>query len=159
MLTQLDPKNTDWKNMPLGKMAFGNALDAFYTLEIYYILEEKLRELGLIKLYESLLSPITPILAKIEYKGLDVDEFAVDKAEEEMAVLLSETKALVYNIQEVKPEVKLKSPKDIVGVLFLNEDGFGFYPPFRTKKGAPATDKRTKETLVNQVEEELKRRK
>lgn len=158
MLTVKDPKNQDWENMSLFDIAHGNAEDIYYTFKIYELLRVELEKIELTKLYDTLISPLTPIFAKMERAGLRVDTELLPKIGEELDKKVQKAKVDLYKIPEVK-DYNLNSPAKKVQILYTDEDGFALYPPKRSKKtGEPSTDKKCLDELVVLIEEELESR-
>lgn len=159
MLTQLDPKHVDWAGMPISEMAKGNALDAFNTLKLYEILIKELEKLHLINHYKHLLSPLIPILADIESRGMLIDTVKLDELKPKLEANVEEIKSKLYKFEQVKPEDNISSTRDLREIFFTRESGFGLYPPFRTKKtNEPQVDKNTLDTLETMIEDELRSR-
>ena len=160
MLTVSDGRKINWALMPLNEMAIGNVTDSYFTLELYYILKDKLKELGLESHYETLLCPLTIILAEVEYNGMLIDKSKLDEIGPNLKRESDEAKDKLYAFKQVRKEDKVSSPKDLVQIFYLRDDGFKLYPPFKTKKtNQPQTDKDTLETLETMIEEELEQRK
>lgn len=156
MITQLDGSKVDWDNMPLAEMAKGNCLDCYYTLELFKVLHEKLDNLGLLFHYDNMLSPLIPVLAEIELQGMLIDQPKLEELNPKLTAKVEEVKKSLYEFKQVKPEDNVGSPKDLIKIFFTREDGFGLYPPFRTKKtNSPQVNKNTLETLESVMETEL----
>jgi DNA polymerase I-like protein with 3'-5' exonuclease and polymerase domains len=160
MITQLDGSKVDWGNMPLADMAKGNSLDAFYTLCLYEVLVKELEKIDLLKYYDTLSSPLINKLADIELRGMTIDQTKLDEINPLMVNKVEECRATLHAFPQVRADDNIKSTDDMRQIFFLREDGFGFYPPFLTKKtNEPQVDKNTLETLENMIEEELETRK
>lgn len=141
-------------------MAHGNCFDSYNTLKLFEVFKDKLIKLDLYHYYSNLISPLIPVLAEIELQGMMVDEQRLDHAMPLVEESVKKAKEKLYTYPQVKPEDNLASIADLVNILFIREDGFGLYPPFRTKKkGDPQVDKNTLETLESLIEEELEKRK
>ena len=79
MLTIDNPKTFNWSEMPLADCAEGNAMDSYFTLKLFKVLEAALDDLKAHALYEKLISPITTVFAEMERRGLDVSRDSLDK--------------------------------------------------------------------------------
>lgn len=159
MLTQEDGRKVDWANMSLAEMAKGNALDSYNTLKLYEILLVELEKLDLLDHCKTLLSPLAPILADIESQGMLIDTTKLVELKPKLESEVESIKSKLYTFTQVKPEDNVSSTYDLRDIFFTREDGFGLYPPFRTKKtNEPQVDKNTLDTLESLIEEELKRR-
>jgi len=74
MLTIDNPKKFDWANMALSDCCEGNAMDSYFTLKLFYLVEEKLEALGVLSFVEKVLPPALETFADMEYDGLLVSE-------------------------------------------------------------------------------------
>jgi DNA polymerase I-like protein with 3'-5' exonuclease and polymerase domains len=159
MLTNKNPKTTKWSEMALSDMAYGNVMDSTYTLKLLDLFIPKIQKLGLYDHHLHLLSPLILKLAKLELRGMLVDEDGLEKLAPKLQEKVENSKKKVTSYSEVAAEDNIASNKDLVNIFFLKESGFGLYPPFRTKKtGTPQVDKNALETLENIIEEELEKR-
>lgn len=157
MLTVRNANQFDWSSLGLEECARGNALDASFTLRIYEVLLEKLKENGTYNTFDKLLSPLFPVFAEIEYAGLDVSPGELGEVGRTLDDLLMDIEDSLYMTSKVAKTANLKSTADLIKVLFSDE-GFGFYPPKITEKGKPSTDKQSLDTLLNQIDAELEKR-
>jgi DNA polymerase I-like protein with 3'-5' exonuclease and polymerase domains len=154
MLTVND-KNFDWANIPLGDCLHGNAMDTHFTLRLFHALEELLQEEGCWHVMEKLLSPVLPVFSDMEYEGLHVapEELgSVGKSLDKQA-MSKEDELLMY--KQVKRGANLASTVDLREILYTDEGGFLLYPPKRTGKGEPSTDKATLDELLDFITDEL----
>ena len=71
--------------------------------------------------------------------------------------LLMDIEDVLYVSDKVVKTANLMSTKDLIDILYSGE-GFGFYPPTRTDKGSPSTNKQSLDTLLTQIDEELEKR-
>ena len=144
--------------MSLFDLAHGNSEDIFFTFKIYELLEVEIAKLGLTKLYNLLISPATTKFAKIERKGLDVDQELLPIIGERLSKKIVEAKESLKAIPETK-DYNLNSSAKKVQILFTDEDGFKLFPPKSSKKtGKPSADSKCLSELVLQIEEELEYR-
>lgn len=158
MLTVPRPEKFDWAGLSLKDCAYGNALDAYWTLRLFEQLEGELDDLDIIKLHENLLSDIIPAFANMEFKGLDVSEKRLDNLDEQLQYEISDVKDTLRELEKVSEEMNFASNKELIDLLYLNEEGFGLYPPKKTAKGNPSVDKATLEILLEQITNELDHR-
>ena len=160
MLTVEDPKKYNWSAIGLQDCIEGNAMDAFYTFLLKDKIEQELKEKGMVKLYEDLISKIITPLAEIEFNGIDIDKKALDKLENQLLPDREATLKDIYNCNSnIDKNMNLASNKQLVELLYLREDGFNLYPPNKTKKQAPSVDVKTLDKLLDQINEELSNRK
>ena len=157
MLTVKEGKKFDWAALTLEECATGNALDASYTLRIYDELRDKLVANGTLPVLDKLLSPLFPVFADIEYKGLDVSLDELGVVGQTLNQLLMDIEDGLYVSDKVAKTANLLSTKDLIDILY-SEDGFGFYPPIMTDKGSPSTNKQSLDILLTQIEAELEKR-
>ena len=157
MLT-VTSKNFDWENIPLADCLFGNAMDTNFTLKIFHLLEEKLKEQGCWDVMEKLLSPTLPSFADMEFGGLDVDPNVLDEVGRslDMQQMMAEDDLLMH--EKVFKGANLNATVDLRKILYLDEGGLCLYPPKRTGKGEPSTDKASLDMLLDYLNEELEER-
>lgn len=159
MLTVQDPSKHDWANMSLLDIADGNSADVFMTWKIFQELEKQMIKLGLMDIYDKLLSPLTTRFSNIERRGLGVNMHAVDKMEAPLREDIVATDKKIREIPKVPKDINLASSKQLVDLLFEDEGGFLLYPPNRSKKtNKPSADGKTIEELMGLIEAELERR-
>jgi len=157
MLT-VTSKKFDWENIPLSDCLYGNAMDTFFTLKIFHLLEEKLREQGCWDVMEKLLSPVLPTFGQMEFGGLDVDPSILGQVGKslERQQMVAEDDLLMH--PKVFKGANLQATVDLRKILFLDENGFNLYPPKKTAKGVPSTDKSTLDSLLDFINDELAER-
>lgn len=158
MLTVTNPKTFDWSSMPLLDCAKGNALDSYFTLKLFHCLLEIMEEEGSDKLYEHLMSPITPVFVDMEYAGINISREALQKVGKELRDTNINGEDSLYDHENLGITDNLASGKDMVGIFYTREDGFGLYPPDKTSKGNPSVSAPTLKILLGQIEEELAKR-
>lgn len=154
MLTNKNPKKTDWENMPLAEMALGNCTDSDFTLRVYNKLKPQLKELGVETYYETLITKMLPKFAKIEYRGMTIDPIKL----EEVGKTLKEKNTELYNsIREMHydKDTNPSSGDDLADFLFTDDRGIGLYPPLLTKGKKPATNKECLVTLLDMINERI----
>ena len=167
MLTK--SKDTDWANISLVDCVEGNAQDAYFTLKLFYLLEEKLEDRGLTTLLDCVLSPAYEMFADIEFHGMHVDEATLDDLDRKLKISIMEIEDDEYGIKEVsdkcrklkqdkKPGINLSSNDDLINILFIEEGGFNLYPLKKTAGGKASVDKASLDTLKEIIEEELVKR-
>lgn len=158
MLTVKDPKKQNWAEMSLADLAEGNAQDAFFTLRIFELLETQIKDLNLHHLYGSLIAPMTPIFAEIEYNGLNVDSQTLDVLNTQLDNKIKDKESEIRALPEVNTEDNLNSTQDLVDILFTREGSFQLYPPVNTAKGKPSVNSECIDILLEQIDEELESR-
>ena len=158
MLTVNNPKNFDWSSMSLHDCAKGNALDAYFTLKLFHICEEKLQEYGMLGLYENLMAPATEAFKDMEYAGLDVSQERLKMVGKELFEKNVDQADSLYAFKQVNKEDNLSSNNHLIEVLYTREGGFNHYPPDKTAKGSPSVSAPTLKLLLEQIENELRTR-
>ena len=157
MLTVKEGRKFDWAALTMEECATGNALDASYTLRVYDELRDKLVANGTLPVLDKLLSPLFPVFADIEYRGLDVSLDELGVVGRTLNQLLMDIEDELYVSNKVAKTANLMSTKDLMDILYSG-DGFGFYPPVMTDKGNPSTNKQSLDILLTQIDEELEKR-
>jgi len=157
MLTK-DGSKTDFANMPIEEVARGNALDVFYTLDLYYLLEESLSD-HFLKFHSQVIEPLNSYLALQTYNGIVIDTTKLEEMEES---LVEKKKAALDSIYTIYPEGKnINSSKDLREFLYCDEGinpvegSFNVYWPETTPKGAPSTNAESLAFLLKEVTREL----
>jgi len=158
MLTVGDNKKFDWANIPLRDCLLGNAMDTHFTLKLFHLLEEKLIEQGCWNVMEKLLSPVLPVFSKMEYDGLYVatEELDIVGKSLDKQQMVAEDDLLTH--KSVFKGANVQSTADLRKILFTDEEGFALYPPKKTAKGVPSTDKATLDELLEFINDELAER-
>jgi DNA polymerase I-like protein with 3'-5' exonuclease and polymerase domains len=159
MLTVKNPKDVDWAGMSLLDIADGNAQDVYMTWMIFQELEKAMKKLNLIEYYDKLISPCTTRFARAEYNGLDVNMKVVDTIAVPLKAEIEAADAKLRSVPKVPKDINLGSSKQLVDLLFEDDEGFLLYPPNRSKQtGRPSADAPTIEELKTLIEEELEKR-
>ena len=125
MLTVRNANQFDWSSLGLEECARGNALDASFTLRIYEVLLEKIKENGTYNTFDKLLSPLFPVFAEIEYAGLDVSPGELGEVGRTLTDLLMDIEDSLYMTDKVVKTANLKSTADLIKVLFSDSQGYG----------------------------------
>ena len=158
MLTIKNPKNFDWANMSLSDCAEGNARDTYFTLKLFNLIYEKLDELGSIEILEKVLMPSLPVFAEMEHYGLDVDPNQLSVVGKALRDKNIDSEDSLYYSKGVKNTDNLASANDLIDILYTREGALELYPPDKTPKGKPSVSAPTLKLLLEQVDEELKKR-
>lgn len=154
MLTVYNPKTFDWANMALSDCCEGNAMDAYFTLKLFYLIEEKLEKPTLLLLKE-VISDANSILAEIEYEGMLIDKAKLSEVGKTLKDKNIEDNDQLYAFPQVSKRDNLASNRDLIEILYTREDSFEVYPPDRTASGAPSVSAPTLKLLLEYVNEEL----
>jgi len=121
------------------------AEDADVTLRLWHILKPKLREAGLLSVYETLERPLPPVIARMENHGIMVDTQALSRLSgsfaQRMAGFEAEAEAIVGR------PFNIGSPKQIGDILFGE---MALPGGKKTATGAWGTDADAMETLAAQ---------
>jgi DNA polymerase-1 len=155
MLTVSNPKTFDWAGMSLSDCCEGNAADTYFTLKLFNLIEEKIKDLGMEKVVSQLVMPSLSTFSKMEYEGMQVSESKLKEVGRKLAHANIDEEDKLYTFKEVSTSSNLSSNHDLIEILYTNEDGFQLYPPDRTTNGAPSVSAPTLKLLLGQIEEEL----
>ena len=157
MLTVVNPESFDWEKISFQECCRGNAIDAFFTLKLYYNLLSKLEGKPINKVLTKLMFPLIPILAESEYKGIDIDVDQINSVDWALQQRVMDIEDTLFSYPEVSKTSNLRSSVEVGNILY-GETGFGLHPPKKTPTGTPCTDEETLKTLLTQIEEELEKR-
>ncbi|VGO14603.1 DNA polymerase I [Pontiella desulfatans] len=140
-------KKTDQKPMrdvDLDELCEYAAEDADITLQLWHKLKPMLKERGQERTFYEIETPLLPVLAQMEYNGINLDATALGNYSEELATKIDELEKAVYTLAGM--EFNLNSPKQVGEVLFdvlqLVEK------PKKTKTGQYKTDEEVLSTLA-----------
>ena len=158
MLTIKNPKTFDWANMALSDCCEGNAADSYFTLKLFNLIEDMIKELGMEKLLTLLIMPSLSTFSEMEYEGMLVSEKKLSEVGRQLRVANIEEEDSLYGFDQVKTSDNLSSNLDLIEILYTREGAFELYPPDRTGKGSPSVAAPTLKLLLEHIEEELKRR-
>jgi DNA polymerase I-like protein with 3'-5' exonuclease and polymerase domains len=158
MLTIDNPKNFDWANMSLSDCCEGNAMDSYFTLKLFDLVEEKLGELDVLPFVEKILPDSLESFAEMEFGGLLVSEARLATLSKELKELTLNREDDLYLFKEIHKTDNLSSNNDLIDIFYLREDAFEFYPPDKTAKGSPSVSAPTLKILLEQINEELVKR-
>jgi len=158
MLTIDNPKKFDWANMALSDCCEGNAMDTYFTLKLFDLVEEKLEELDVLPFVEKVLSDSLETFAEMEYEGLRVSQDKLQQLTKELRGLTLNQEDELYEYSQVIKTDNLSSNNDLIDIFYLREGGFEFYPPDKTAKGSPSVSAPTLKVLLEQINKELVRR-
>lgn len=160
MLTISNPNTFDWANISLADCIAGNAFDARNTLIIYNIVLDLLKKANLEHLYETILSPAASMFAEVEYEGIDIDT-------EERKLLDTKLRLDLLNLEDQivelagKSDFNINSDKQMAGLLYEDDDGFGLVPIKFTPKKAISIDadviKATKAMILSEIDRRCKK--
>lgn len=140
-----------YDSMDLVKLCKYNALDAFYSWNVYPIVYKKLCDDERVKkIYDYLLEPGSNMFVRIEEQGMWIDpdrlEDAYNQCKENIETSLELLNSLIpegwvennLSPKQIKEGFNWNSTKQL-GMLFFQEDGFNFPVLSRTATGAPST--------------------
>ncbi len=128
---------------------FGFAKRLFSGIRVYPWLAKKLEETGVASVFYDLDAPLMPILARMEWEGVNLDVKYYAKLEKEFTKITEEINQKVLDV--CGKEVNLKSPKQVRELLF---EDLGLPVVKKTKTG-PSTDSSVLETLDHMGESEV----
>jgi DNA polymerase-1 len=124
------------------------AEDADITLQLWHKLKPMLKERGQERVFYEIETPLMPVLAQMEYNGINLDVPALAAYSEELATKIGELEKSIYTMAGM--EFNLNSPKQVGEVLFdvlqLVEK------PKKTKTGQYKTDEEVLSELASEHE-------
>lgn len=116
--------------------------DAETAWRLVPVLERKLRESGLMDLYQYIELPLVEILADMELKGILVDAGKLEALSRDFEKALELQAASIYDL--AKEEFNIQSPKQLAYILF---EKLGL-PVIKKTKSGPSTDMSVLEELA-----------
>ena len=120
------------------------AQDADITLRLHRALWPALKEIpDLERLYTEIEQPLVPVLQKMEYTGVLVDEDMLHRQSRELADSISKVVAAAYELAD--GPFNLDSPKQLQEILF---NRLGIVSKVKTPKGQPSTAERVLQDLA-----------
>ncbi|MGI4823744.1 MAG: DNA polymerase I [Janthinobacterium lividum] len=90
--------------------------DADVTLQLRYVFEPVLKDLGLLGLLNDVENPLVPVLADIEHEGVKIDSNAMNEYSAELQGYVQELEGQIF--KEAGQEFNIGSPKQLGEVLF-----------------------------------------
>jgi len=135
--------------VPVEQVAPYAAEDADVPLRLTVILEERLREEGLLDLFQTVEMPLIEVLAELEFNGIRVDAKRLEQLGTRFGNRLEDLQAYIYNL--AGSEFNIDSPKQLSKVLF---EDLGLPVIKRTKTGA-STDAEVLQQLAKLAVNEL----
>ncbi len=109
--------------------------DADFCLRVYNRLVDRVKELNLWNVYETIELPLVPVLASIEEHGVKIDEHILREIGKELSANLKELEGKIYKIAGT--EFNINSPQQLGFVLF---EKLKLPHGRKTKGGAWSTD-------------------
>jgi len=117
MLTIKNPKTFDWANMALSDCCEGNAADSYFTLKLFNLIEEKIKDLGMEKLLTKLIMPSLSTFAEMEFEGMQVSESKLDEVGRHLRVSNIEEEDNLYAFKQLVTSDNLSSNNDLIEIL------------------------------------------
>lgn len=133
-------------------------MDAYFTLKLFDLVENKLDDLKVLPFVEKILSDALESFAEMEYEGLLVSTDKLSTLRKELKELTLNQEDALYFFDQVQKTDNLASNNDLIDIFYLREGGFEFYPPDKTAKGSPSVSAPTLKLLLEQINEELTKR-
>lgn len=90
--------------------------DSAVTLELAFFLREKMKESGVLKLYEEIELPLVPVLADMEQQGITLSENMLKELSLKIKEMMEKTEKRIYDL--AGKEFNINSPKQLSVVLF-----------------------------------------
>ncbi|MBU1814023.1 MAG: DNA polymerase I [Alphaproteobacteria bacterium] len=120
--------------VPLDKATEYAAEDADITGRLYRMLKPRLREAGLLTVYETIERPLVPIIGEMERHGIKVDREVLAEMSKDFARRMADYEVEIYKL--AGREFNVGSPKQLGEVLF---DELGLQGGKKGKTGAYGT--------------------
>jgi DNA polymerase I-like protein with 3'-5' exonuclease and polymerase domains len=158
MLGIQNPNKFDWENISLSACANGNYSDAYYTLQIYHILYEKMKELNMVNLFDNIIGPSIKEFAEIEGAGILVSEQKLSEVGKVLRDANIEAEDFLYSCKGVQKTDNLSSNNNLIEILYTRENALELYPPDKTTKGSPSVSAPTLNLLLEYINQELESR-
>ncbi len=139
------------KQLDFPEVAIEQATDyvaqrADFALQLGHTLKQKLQETGKLgALYSELELPLVPVLQRIEYRGVLIDEQMLAEHSAEISQTLATLEAQAY--EEAGSQFNLGSPKQLQEILFGT---LGLPVKRKTAKGQPSTAEDVLEELAEE---------
>ncbi|MDZ7263232.1 MAG: DNA polymerase I [candidate division KSB1 bacterium] len=131
-------------DVPLAKISRYACEDADFTQRLRHVLEPKLVEYDLKKLFDDVEMPLIAVLMDMERTGVSLDVPYLNEMSKELEQRLNE---LIQNIYKIAGEhFNINSPKQLADVLFKKLK----LPIIRKTKTGPSTDVSVLEVLARQ---------
>ncbi len=131
--------------VPLDKALDYAAEDADITLRLWTLLKPRLVEARMVTVYETLDRPLVPIIADMERAGVRLDQDALKRLSQDLAVRLVEIEKDVHQL--AGQSFNIGSPKQLGEILF---DVMKLGAGKKGKTGAYSTDSSVLEELAEQ---------
>ncbi|WP_336293761.1 DNA polymerase I [Bartonella sp. CB169] len=142
-LTHNGKKIVSFAQVDLKQATFYAAEDADVTLRLWKVLKPQLVAQGLTKIYERLDRPLIEVLARMEERGILVDQQILLRLSEELAQTAFILEEEIYKLAGEK--FNLASPKQLGDILFCK---IGLPGGGKTKGGQWSTSAQTLEDLA-----------
>ena len=114
---EIVPKGKTFADVPLAEACQYSAEDADFTLQLWFILEQKLKDEQLWDLYANMEMKVLPILAEMEMAGIHLDPGRLADFGEELKRQLSSQEKDIFTA--VGHEFNIASPKQLSEILFV----------------------------------------
>lgn len=118
--------NSDLKDYSLDKIYFsefgeslfdGGGVRAMAVEKLYGSLGKKLKDAGLLKVFEDIEIPLIPVLAEMELNGIEIDRDSLEKLSVTVDKELKNLEDKIYSLAGVS--FNIKSPRQLSEVLFV----------------------------------------
>lgn len=104
------------RDVPVEKVKEYAGEDADITLQLKKVLEPKLKEADVVPLFEQVENPLVPVLADMEFEGIDLDAGFLNDYAKELGREIRQAEENVY--RQAGVTFNLASPKQLGEVLF-----------------------------------------
>ena len=136
-------KDVSLKDTDLNKLSWYACEDSDVVFRLYKMLEDKLKEKELFKLYTDIEMPLVKVLANMELNGISVDKEKLKRLSRDLSKELDKIKKDIFNIAGA--EFNINSPKQLREILFDKLK----LPVVKKTKTGPSTDVEVLKILSN----------
>ncbi len=134
------------RDVPVEEVVNYASEDADITLQLYEIFKKEIeKDKGLNKLFYDVEMPLMPVLARMEYAGVNIDRSALETISKELGEASEEEMKAIFEM--AGHEFNIASPKQL-GVVLFDELKISDKPK-KTKSGQYATNEETLLRLEN----------
>ncbi|MEN7972986.1 MAG: DNA polymerase I [Verrucomicrobiota bacterium] len=110
-------KQKSMREVDLDELCEYAAEDADITLQLWHKLKPMLKERGQERVFYEIETPLMPVLAQMEYNGINLDVPALGKYSEDLTKRIQELETAIFEMAGGEP-FNLNSPKQLGEVLF-----------------------------------------
>lgn len=136
------------RDVPLDDIAPYAAEDADITMQLYHVLNPKLKDGGeaLVRLFQQIEAPLSLVLAEMEFQGVRIDPAFLREYSASLSVSIADYERVI--LEKAGFQFNISSPKQVGEALF--EKMRLPYPGKKMKSGQYSTDEEMLNSLANE---------